>query len=285
MLYTAQAYMDRITNEQTRKDAKKQLAPLIRCPQLSLYWLSASVHSPDRRNLLLHSSSNFKKQLKQLLLLRHANPAQQLAAGEVAAGLPNAPASWFLQRRELKQRNGGVGVQWSLDIATLKAAAKRSADEKINVELQPKKVTPPLGGVAFSICMRAAWDAAANGSRLDILAVPKNVPSGTFYRASYELWCGASNGPVSTYHCLLNGNSTGGGEDCFNVGTMSGGWDGAAWAAEGLPTSGELVLNLRITLVNGCSYLLVGNPIRVEVWGWGLGACYHLWHCRACGRQ
>ena len=39
-------------------------------------------------------------------------------------------------------------------------------------------------------------------------------------------------------------------EDFFSLGAMSGGWDDAAWAAKGLPASGELVFTLTITSVN-----------------------------------
>ena len=39
--------------------------------------------------------------------------------------------------------------------------------------------------------------------------------------------------------------------DFFGAGAMPGGWDEAAWTAQGLPTSGQLTLTLTITSVNG----------------------------------
>jgi hypothetical protein len=96
VLFTAQSYMDTLTRAEQRRAAKQQLAPLIRCPHLSGFWLSALALSPDAPKLLL---SWQQEQVQQLLMLLHAHPSFKPTAEQLEELLAGAPSSWALPAR------------------------------------------------------------------------------------------------------------------------------------------------------------------------------------------
>ena len=91
VLYTAQRYVDRYTGEQ-RAHAQQLLAPLIRCPLLSRYWLTASVNSAKADTMLL---AELRPHLRELLLLLEAQPSYTVDSTDVQDGglLAGAPPS------------------------------------------------------------------------------------------------------------------------------------------------------------------------------------------------
>ena len=75
VLFTAQVYADKLREASLaivgslhgEQLAIDKLAPLVRCPHLSQFWLSASVLSDDAHDLLLQKQ---QPQVKRLLLLK-----------------------------------------------------------------------------------------------------------------------------------------------------------------------------------------------------------------------
>jgi len=110
-------------------------------------------------------------------------------------------------------------------------------------------VTPPLGGMAFKAKLAVVWDAAKQGCLVGLFAVPANVPKDAYCKYSFTL--SIPNQPPGHAGCtttspVLPGDRGYGYRDFFDLGTMAGGWDEAAWAAKGLPTSGQLAITLTI---------------------------------------
>jgi hypothetical protein len=103
-----------------------------------------------------------------------------------------------------------------------------------------------MGGLTFKAQLKATWDSTKQGAAIGLYVMPQKVPKGAFYSCSFKV--DVHGGPQrSTTTPMLAGNTGFGWSDFFEVGTMAGGWDEAAWAAEGLPTSGELVITATIT--------------------------------------
>jgi hypothetical protein len=82
------------------------------------------------------------------------------------------------------------------------------------------------------------------GTVVGLFAQPFSAPTGMFrmYKCTF-----VANSTTSTVTCSVTLTSYGY-SDFFELGPMSagGGWDKAAWAAKGLPTSGELELTLHM---------------------------------------
>jgi hypothetical protein len=125
VLYTAQKYVNRRIGAQQKEAAQQRLAPLIRCQHLSLYWLSAALHSQDAPKLLLHGLA---EQLKLMLVLRHSGVGSRLTAARLQRRIPGAPASWSLGKRASKQVSS-VQVVWELEVSKVKETALRSSSE------------------------------------------------------------------------------------------------------------------------------------------------------------
>ena len=250
VLYTAQTYISRITDVQQHQAAFQQLGPHIRCPQLSLFRLSLAQLQQTLLSPALLANRELSSPLSQLLLMRQANPAKPLTAGDVKEFLPDAPPSWLLQPRAHKPVSS-VSLQWSVAIDAIRVAAVGSAQQQV-VQLQSSTMTPPMGGVSFRVLLQCIWDATAQGSTVGMFVTPVNIPVGAFCSMSCSLECEQfQNGPHFPQGHVLTGYNGKGWRDYFSTGAMSGGWDEAAWAAKGLPTTGELQFTLSITSVNG----------------------------------
>lgn len=74
VLFTAQAYMDQQPAGDAKQLAAAKLAPLLRCPHLSQFWLSVSVLADHAGEQLLGA---LQPQLKRLLLRKLACSPQQ----------------------------------------------------------------------------------------------------------------------------------------------------------------------------------------------------------------
>ena len=256
MLYTAQAYVNKIIDRHQHAAARQQLAPLIRCPQLSLYWLSASVYSPDAPNLLLSPSDGFRAELQKLLIMRQANP-NGVCADAVRKALPDAPVSWHSNCRAHKQLSSPVRMQWAVEVAALKAAAQSSAQSGRLVELQSypaNQLSAPLGGVRFSIEIQCQCQKPgdAPASTIGVFVMPYNLPAGTYYNVSYTLQCDPHVSQRLGGSQVIKWGSGMGWPNLFGLDAMPNGWDDAAWSAKGLPLTGQLVFTVNITSVNGC---------------------------------
>jgi hypothetical protein len=92
VLYTARQYLSKLHELQPTQaqHALKVLAPLIRCPQLSRYWMSGAIHAADYGQTML---AELRPQMWQLLLLRDAQEEyvvqdEDLREGQLLAGAP-----------------------------------------------------------------------------------------------------------------------------------------------------------------------------------------------------
>lgn len=251
VLYTAQRYVNALKDRQHREAARQQLAPLIRCQHLSPFWFSAAAVSSAPNLLLIQQQA----QLRQLLMLRQAYPTIELSAAQLEELLPGSPSSWGLSQRVNKEVSN-VQLVWNVDIEEIRAAARSSVNQPKIISLF-SECAPPLGGVAFRPVLDVEWDAAKGGSTVDLSAVPQNVPQDAFYTYSFSL----SVPKGSPKHaCFITESGTspvqkGGGrgygiEDFFDLRVMVGGSDEAAWAAQGLPTSGQLPITLTVHRVD-----------------------------------
>ena len=183
-MYTAQMYVDSTSDSRL---AQQQLAPLIRCPQLSLYWLSAAVLSEPRvgkRNLLQLYSKQLKQLLSIRLMMQQANPSGMDAAKGLITGVPGTPASWRLQPRAHKQVRS-VQLQWAVKVEDIRAASQRSTGQMSAVQLVSNCMSPPLGGVSFKLVVVCRWahgdpstPEKGRSSRVKVGVAPCNVLQG-----------------------------------------------------------------------------------------------------------
>ena len=251
MLFTAQAYADRnpwvdpIT-------ASVRLAPLIRCPHLSQFWLSASVLSNEPHKVLLRKLQHVglaQSQLQQLLLrkFRSANPRGELRPEQIA----NVPASWLLPVRDI-QLVSSVNLTWELDVCAIRTAALYSGSRKQKA-IKRSPVSSLIGGVRWGMKMYCDWDASKQGSTINLYACAESLLAGTACRCTYTLKyiatdkCGVKTAEGSRKEANhFEADEPWGWEDVFGVGVMSGGFDEAAWAAKGLPAEGSIALHLTV---------------------------------------
>lgn len=238
VLYTAQTYVNAITDSRLQVTAKSQLAARVRCPHLSMFWLSALALSPDAPRLLL---SAHQDQFKQLLMLRHGGLASDCMQQAFNTYLPRVPLSWSLPARASSQVSS-VQLVWKLDVAAVASAGRESACKKKCIVLDSPHVTPPLGGLVFGLALHAGWKAEQRGSHIGVFAAAMNAPAGTFHR--YQLTLSVMGDEISSNKSrMLSHRLNWGQVDIFKLGAMAQGWDEAVWVSKGLPTSGEVVVS------------------------------------------
>lgn len=244
VLYTLRRYLGRLgTGNAAWQHARQVLAPLIRCPNLSQLWLSLAVVSTQ--TTLPDALDELRPQLGQLLLLRSAEPGvvvQQLHL----KGLPEgAPPSWALGRRA-ERLVASVSVTWDLNITTLREAAQRCVAEKKVQTLQTVSSTAPLGGFPSTILVQCKPHDA--GCKVGIFAKCANLLECSL-RPTFQFQV-VSGGQSKSAVCpaLLEQQSVAGHgwQDFSGLGIMAGGWDEAALAAKGLPSSGNLPITLTV---------------------------------------
>lgn len=137
-------------------------------------------------------------------------------------------------------------MQWSLPVAVLEAACRQTAKDHKAVTLYSPTQTPPMGGLAWQLFVQTTWN-AATGVSVRACVNPVSAPASTFYKVNSVISTPSSSYSIST-RAIAVGN--GYGWQFFSAGVKSGGWDAAAWCAKNLPTSGELLLKLKVTSVN-----------------------------------
>jgi hypothetical protein len=247
VLFTAEAYVNNMPTETdeectAKEAAKAKLAPLIRCPHLSQFWVAAAVLSEEAINLLLEKVEN---PVKQLLIAMQAAPGADISPTNITDEVEDAPASWVLPRRVYRPLTIRVQVQWTVPVAEVQATAQASAAKQGTRHLV-SPLSAPLGGIQFRMKLKAAWDKSKSSCTIGLYVEPEGVPAGMPCHFAYELQC--------THHRRHWGEGAGrckhgrtrGFADYFCVGPMAGGWDEARWSSEGLPTTGELTFKMLI---------------------------------------
>ena len=254
MLYTAQAYVDNLAAAgHDILHAVDRLAPLVRCPHLSQFWLSASVLSDDADRLLLRG---LQHRLKRLLLLKQGAAAGSIVtAADIYANQDfpqDMPASWGLPVRDIQPPVNSAQLEWEIDVQDIIPAAQASGSQQQTIFLGSHPSTL-LGGIRWCIGLRCNWDASRQGSTIDayVCAVPPGLPVGVVRHCTYSLqgeWAGGPETVLFEATHQLQGTSGLCSPDYFKVGAMAGGFDQAAWEAGGLHTDYDyLYLKLRVT--------------------------------------
>lgn len=244
VLYTARQYVGELEDDEQWNRAQQLLAPLVRCPHLSRYWLSGEFHAADEDETLL---SGLRSHMKQLLLLRDVQGDFNVKAANLQEGglLAGAPPSWALGCRVSKPVSR-VKLVWQLDICELRDAAHRCAADGCTVELCSPTVTPPLQGTEFSMSLEC--DSEEGGVGISLYGHPCNLYAGMFYHCTLKVHVkNVITDTAATPQPHRFGDDYMWWEDFFGVGRMAGAWDEVAWAKAGLPTSGQVTIKMTVS--------------------------------------
>jgi hypothetical protein len=165
--------------------------------------------------------------------------------------ISGAPPSWRLPPRQMRPLADGVKLQWRLQLEHLKAACRQSFAQQETVDTLSPDATPPMGGRPWRMLLQCS--ATPGGIELTLYVGPSNLPECVFVKSySYTITCCGEAYP-RTVACAggQRGSYNGytGDSICFPEEPMAGGWDDAAWAAAGLPASGDLLLQLHMRSV------------------------------------
>jgi hypothetical protein len=237
--------MDNVSNAATKQHIQERLGPLIRCQYISQYWLLLSVLSDDAGSMPL---AQLRPQLKQLLTVRSAKVGA--ADAEVHAEIEDAPPSWILCRRSTASVST-VQLTWELDIGALREVAQHCAAAQKKSVLTSPGVTAPLGGMAFEMQIACEPEEGSSAVKIGVFAGPRGIPSDGSWTFTYSLEVpGILPGNNETSDICHTADGGGWGfYYFFDIGFMEAGWDEVAWAAQGLPASGPLVLKLSVSKV------------------------------------
>lgn len=242
VLYTAQQYINQLA-EQQQAHARQRLAPLIRCPHLSRYWLAASVTSAADTMLL----AELRPHLRHLLILGEAKPGYTVDGTDVREGglLAGAPASWAMGRRVSKPVSS-VQLLWRLDVSALRNSAHRCAAEQQTISMLCPDTSPPLGGIGFTMKLYCRFQ--DGGVQIGLYGRAQSLPKDMYYMCSIGIGLDEfAEPPGCPVPKPIFGSAMRGTRDVFSLEPMAGGWDEAAWAAKGLPTSGQLTIKLIVS--------------------------------------
>jgi hypothetical protein len=192
VLYTAQAYTDCKSAGPLRSAALDRLSQVVRCPQLSLYWLHAVACSPDTRGLL---PARYAASMRRLLQVRLFDPQADGSTIDMAflcdEWQPAPAPAWSLQRRATAAvPGGGVRLTWALPLSKLQDACGRCKETQAAVVLTSPNVTAPLGGLAWELVLKAAWE--AGGVLVGVFVEPTFRPAGCLHIFEACITCGGA---------------------------------------------------------------------------------------------
>jgi hypothetical protein len=248
VLYTAAQYVQAQTQPSNRAAAKAALAPLIRVPQLSSYALCWAGMAADSSQQLL---SSYAQQLKALLFLKSMAPPEKVKKEATAAA--GAPGSWGLGARQIRPLSDGVQLMWWVTVEQLKQACMDSFAQKKAVAINSSS-SPPMGGVGWRLRIECKQQDGGTVVGLYAGPFPDDLLAGSYFRAKFTIrWQGEQR--TLTSACVACNHSWGY-ANYFNLQPMSGVvWDEAAWAAAaaGMPTTGEMLLQLQLQLHSVCT--------------------------------
>jgi hypothetical protein len=223
------------------------LAPLVRARHLSGTALSAQALSSSSSDMLLGSYSTLLKHLISYKLATSNLIVPVYVLDEIAG----APAAWRLGKRQIIATDG-VRLVWRLPVEQLAQACKESFAGQRVIVITCADGSPPLGGVSWSLRLGCSpkVTSAARGTAVGLYAVPHEPPMMLGGDTLVVFECSISCHGI-THEVACTGAYRGRGYGDFFQLVMSagGGWDEAAWAAKGLPTSGELEVTLHMQSV------------------------------------
>ena len=247
VLYTFIEYVYKVyrLSAEQGMDARRVLAPLIRCPYLSGYWLTITTDPTTRAAWAL---AELQPQVAKLLVLGSAQPGVPwMHSFGLQRLLPGAPPSWLMGQR-ISKPVSSVFVTCSVTISILREAAHRCVAEGQALEIFIKQSsTPPLGGLIFTLQLVCSPAAAGAGCEVHMVVTCTNLEAATICPSfncrlvSPGGHSAAAAKPLGAKFVVF--------KDFFKLGVMAGGWDAVAVAAKGLPASGELFFTLTVAKV------------------------------------
>jgi hypothetical protein len=137
-------------------------------------------------------------------------------------------------------------MQWELDAATIRQAAQTSASQEKTIILKSPH-SCLLGGISWGLELYCHH--SREGTKIGLYARARSLPSGSLCRCTYHIECVGVDGVYVKGTKLFHNErdrSAWGRPDFFKLGPMAGAFDEAAWAAKGLPASGNIVLQLTV---------------------------------------
>ena len=195
VLFTAAAFSKAQPSGRERR-ARRALAPLVRCPQLSqsLLWRLALTSSTDH---LLVAELGLGELGPQAQLSKLAQLKQALPEGTSPASLacsavrqqPGSPASWCLGPRQLRPL-ADVRVAWRLPVSAVEALC-RHASERSKAASRYSPPSPPLGGLAWRLELLAT--PTAEGVWLGLFLEPVDAPADVACSFNAELKAGGTS--------------------------------------------------------------------------------------------
>jgi hypothetical protein len=246
VLYTASRFVAAQAHS-VAPDLRLVLAPLIRAPHLSGTMLSAQAHSSHSPHMQLGSYST---QIKQLISYRLATSSTEVTAYALDH-IAGAPAAWKLSKRQIIASDG-VRLVWRVPVEQVAQACRDSFAGTLDVAISCADGSPPLGGVSWSLrvgCYPLAGANAAQGTAVGLYAVAHEPQLMLGLDTLLVFQCRISFHGI-THVLACQGHHVGVGREFFTFDmSAGGGWDEAAWAAKGLPTSGELEVTLHMLSV------------------------------------
>lgn len=178
----------------------------------------------------MKDSTTSSSTTKHVLPVMLEDESQVPAAMVVLAGLYGVKPVCPRMSREV----GSVQLTWPLCVSAVQKAAQSSCNSRASQTLRCHSTTAPFAGIAWSLALECSYNADGMGSMVGVYAMPIGVPPDLFLRFSCSLKIVEHMEEMRAEEKMQTGSG------CY-------GWDAEAWAAQGLPTSGELKLVLTMT--------------------------------------
>lgn len=231
VLYTAQAYMDAQPNWQQQQAAQQALAGLVRCPHLSPCWILAMSRADSEQQLLWPLRDKLAELSAYTMVQQTFNAKTFVVSGSL-------PDSWLQGPRTLKTVPSSR-VTWRLPVSRVKEACIEARAKQKEVIINSHIASPPQRGLSFSLILHCAPTENSSGTQVKLGVGSVNCRNIMFYRFQTHIKLA---GKAQTFPGISRGTLPAklGFEAFLGLGPMAGGWDEAAWAKAGLPTTGEL---------------------------------------------
>jgi hypothetical protein len=240
VLYTAGAYVAAQQAQDQRDAAKAALAATVRAPHLSGSCLAAQAFSKVAGQLMSHYN-------EQLKLLASHKLATRGGAVPISAleHIPDVPAAWMLGTRQIVVSDG-VRLVWRAPVELIAKGCRDSFADNKSIFISSPSSSPPIAGLSWQIVVECAQQErdGVRGTLVGVKTYAENAPDGMFCVYS----CTLASGGISRHMSCGGSIHEEGFANFFTMDPMvdCGGWDEAAWAAKGLPTSGELEITLHM---------------------------------------
>uniref|UniRef100_A0A383VRZ8 MATH domain-containing protein n=1 Tax=Tetradesmus obliquus TaxID=3088 RepID=A0A383VRZ8_TETOB len=135
----------------------------------------------------------------------------------------------------------GVRLEWRLPVEQLRQACKDSFAQQTTVDIWSPACSPPLAGLTWQLQVQCAQQ--DGGTVVGLYVGPCQLAAGVWYKCR----CTAAWGGVKRSSRGTPAASLRGWDNFLALAPMAeGGWVDAVWAAEGQPTSGEMLLRLHV---------------------------------------